>query len=180
MCGQLCAIFKQTAPLLLGCAAAWHLSWVKVVNLMTGDQAVFTCNAWMDPDRSECHSWVKLPADPDSQRGVEQNGSISSTGGQQLQLPRDDGSSCSVVSSQLVEVHGTAAAPAGFKFKRWMHVSRPGQPGYKITVVTSNIWGAGTAARVFLELVGELGSSGPSALLGSQLLMRGVVLFSCT
>jgi hypothetical protein len=37
---------------------------------------------------------------------------------------------------------------------------RSGQPGYKVVFKTSSMLGAGTAARVFFELVGEQGSSG--------------------
>jgi PLAT/LH2 domain len=35
-----------------------------------------------------------------------------------------------------------------------------GQPGYRVTFFTSNVLAAGTASRVFFELLGELGSSG--------------------
>eukprot|EP00775_Hariotina_reticulata_P013432 gene13432-13560_t len=155
-----------------GSHPAWHLSWVKVINLTTAARAVFTCNAWMDPSRADSDdSWVKLPADFDVQGSVAHTGSMgSTTGGQQLQLSRDPHRAhgdCSVLSSQQVDA-STAAAPSGFKLKRWLHVSRSGQPGYKLTIVTSNIWGAGTASRVFMELIGELGSSGIMFLTAQQ------------
>lgn len=53
-----------------------------------------------------------------------------------------------------------AAAAVVSHAKQLALAVRASPPGYKITFWTSSMWGAGTAARIFFELIGELGSSG--------------------
>jgi hypothetical protein len=50
-----------------------------------------------------------------------------------------------------------AAAGALKLTKTWLHTSKLGQPGYTVTFTTSNIMGAGTAARVSLGAVYMVG-----------------------
>jgi hypothetical protein len=112
--------------------AAWHLAWVRVVNLATGQRALFPANSWLDATLPGSSTWTQLPATPDD----------SATAGlaeqQQHQQPGQLG------------VKSDAAAGAGaLKLtKAWLHTSKLGQPGYTVTFTTSNILGAGTAARV--------------------------------
>lgn len=132
----------------LACSG-WHLSWVRVINLTTGARALFTANQWLDSTRPGCQNWVKLLAGPDEA------------------TPRLQAQQQQLSPGQLVPrgppVFGVtelqqASAAGGSRFKGWLHSKQ--QPGYNVTFVTSNIWGAGTGSKVFFELVGEHGTSG--------------------
>lgn len=132
----------------LACAG-WYLSWVRVINLTTGARALFAANQWLDSTRPGCQNWVKLLAGPDEA------------------TPRLQAQQQQLSPGQLVPrgppVFGVtelqqASAAGGSRFKGWLHSKQ--QPGYNVTFVTSNIWGAGTGSKVFFELVGEHGTSG--------------------
>jgi hypothetical protein len=129
-----------------GASAAWHLSWVRVVNLATGNRAFFSANAWLDASLPGSNTWVQLAAAPDTSAAA--TGGLS---GQQQQQPGQLGSRSSVFGSGLQYGASEDAAAGGTAVKltkAWLHSSKLGQPGYNVTFTTSNVLGAGTAARV--------------------------------
>jgi hypothetical protein len=131
-----------------GASAAWHLAWVRVVNLATGNRALFSANALLDASLPGSNTWVQLAAAPESTPSAAAGGLSL----QQQQQPGQLGGRSSVFGSGLQ--HGTsgdaaAGGAAALKLtKAWLHTSKLGQPGYNVTFTTSNILGAGTAARV--------------------------------
>ncbi|WIA17082.1 hypothetical protein OEZ85_013981 [Tetradesmus obliquus] len=133
-----------------GTHPAWHLAWVRVVNLATGDRALFTANTWLDATLPGSNTWMQLPATPDT------SAAAGGAAEQQQQQPGQLGG-----RGGLFGAREDAAAAGAMKLtKAWLHTSKLGQPGYTVVFTTSNIMGAGTAARVFFELIGEHGSSG--------------------
>jgi hypothetical protein len=143
------------------CIAGWCLAWVRVINLTSGAKALFPGNSlWLDATRKDCQNWAKLAAGPDDPN-------LSFKQQQQQQQP-------SLLPGQLGPRSGpvfggeSAAGGSGSRFKGWLHRGKGVQPGYNVTFVTSNIWGAGTGSKVFFELVGEHGSSGASTPLSTS------------
>eukprot|EP00878_Enallax_costatus_P040672 GHUV01047012.1.p1 GENE.GHUV01047012.1~~GHUV01047012.1.p1 ORF type:complete len:352 (+),score=79.91 GHUV01047012.1:271-1326(+) len=124
---------------------AWHLAWVQVVNLTTGVRALFTANTWLDPTIPGSNSWIQLAAGLDPQPAP-----VTVPQSPRQQQPQQPG--------QLGGSSGTVGA--GRLTRNWAFPSKLGQPGYKVTFHTSNIMSAGTASKVFFELIGEHGSSG--------------------
>lgn len=142
---------------------AWHLAWVRVVNLASGDRALFTANCWLDSSLASSNNWVQLPAGFDRQAAAAAAVSAPSPAAaspvQQTSGQLGRSGMFGAVSTRDQVSSSTGALKLT---KAWLHTSRTGQPGYKVTFTTSNILGAGTAARVFFELIGEHGSSGES------------------
>lgn len=123
-----------------GLPAAWHLAWVRVVNLATGDRALFTANTWLDATLPGSNTWMQLPATPDT------SAAAGGAAEQQQQQPGQLGG-----RGGLFGAREDAAAAGAMKLtKAWLHTSKLGQPGYTVVFTTSNIMGAGTAARVSL------------------------------
>lgn len=102
-------------------AAAWHLAWVRAVNLDTGVRALFVANTWLDLTIPGSNSWLRLTAGPDQPLAAPVPSS-----------PRQ--SPLQPVSARLT--------------RNWSFPSKLGQPGYQVTLHTSNImavseWWAG-------------------------------------
>jgi hypothetical protein len=144
----LCYLPANTLQLCCCClSTAWHLSWVRVVNLATGNRALFSANAWLDASLPGSNTWVQLAAAPDPPTAAAAAGLSE----QQQQQPGQLGGRNSVFGSGLQYGASENAAGGGGALKltkAWLHSSKLGQPGYNVTFTTSNILGAGTAARV--------------------------------
>lgn len=126
--------------------AAWHLAWVRVVNLATGDRALFAANAWLDASVPGGSTWMQLAATQDAPAAP-----AAAAGGlpEQRQPGQLGGRGSAFGPAVHSGVREGAAGTAALKLtKAWAHGSRLGQPGYTVTFTTSNILGAGTAARV--------------------------------
>lgn len=111
------------------------------MNLTTGVRALFTANTWLDATIPGCNSWIQLTAGTDGpvtavqSPGQQQPGQLGGVLGQETQ---DVGSTMKIT-------------------KHWLHAGRLGQPGYKITFYTSNIWGVSHLYSAYAEAVGWIG-----------------------
>jgi hypothetical protein len=143
----------------------WQLSWVRVTNVTTGDSALFPANnTWLDPRLPGGQSWVQLQAAADGLLEPEPNTPPTAA----AEAPWQQSSS--VPDSPTMPAHRGAGSPTGspnaaaaavaVAAKSLLLSARLGPPGYKVTFWTSPTWGAGTASRVFFELIGDEGSSG--------------------
>jgi hypothetical protein len=147
--------------LVLVVVTAWHLAWVRVTHLTTKDTALFPADRWIGleplaPRATDSISWVKLPTQlnmPQAQpQAAAATAMIGATGhDSKLQFAETTTTSSSSNDSSS---RGSLQRTLGVATKPLV------QPGYQVTFYTSNIWAAGTDAKVYFDLTGQDGSSG--------------------
>jgi hypothetical protein len=135
---------------------AWQLSWVRVTNLTTWETALFPADSlWLGQPggsawRELAAAWpggVAIPPKAAKQMSTLFEQACDGSGGGALPVyrPASDGAAAACVATAARRALLSAYAAPG---------------GYRVTFWTSSILGAGTAARVFFEIIGAGGSSG--------------------
>ena len=127
---------------------------MRVTNLTTKVSALFPADRWIGlgppaSSSSDSITWVKLSKQPDVLQ--PQAAAAADASGRTITLQ---------VAEMTTTGSSSSGSPKG-SLHRTLGVTRPVvQPGYQVTFHTSNIWAAGTDAKVYFELTGRNGSSG--------------------
>ncbi|KAF6255158.1 Lipase/lipooxygenase [Scenedesmus sp. NREL 46B-D3] len=173
----------------LGLDPAWFLQGLELHNLSCGAKYVFRVSAWLDV-QSGCSRTLKAVQQQQGQgllgnckhAAIAAGGSLSSCSYQlEIQTSAVEGAGTDAAvfvqlggaqgQSDAMQLQAAGGSSAGISARSLFQpgsldvfvlrgLPDVGQPGYTVTFTTSNILGAGTAARVFFELIGEHGSSG--------------------
>lgn len=125
-----------------GCSPGWHLAWVRVTNLTTGASAYFVCNQWLAKNEGDKKTSRLLDAETSTEPPPTSADALLQTSDGGMDTRKDQATPPSPPPQVYV--------PSTLMRKLGMGVM--GQPGYKISFITSNIVMAGTNAPVFFEV----------------------------
>lgn len=146
--------------------AAWQLSWVRVTHLPSGAAAFFPGPLWLDSDpKAGGRGWARLPAGEEPPAPPSPSEASAPVPKASALAPWQEegtiGAHWGDGAGRLSPLPDVQGLPAGRLALAAAARAKPGrQAGYKVTFKTSGVLGAGTAARVFFELIGDEGSSG--------------------